>query len=153
MIRSIYPGYEPPYYSHYIEGLGVKVAGIEGTIQIHPWEHQAVQRITEYYAGRGRFGDLAYTMKFGIFSRINIEDQGVTKLDLSDLNLGVLREEIGRLRHLERLNLNYNDLKSLPGTLADLRKLKLLHVKGNPLNESALGLLATLRTKGVKVIN
>lgn len=72
---------------------------------------------------------------------------GITELDLPDLDLRVLPPEISRFGQLQRLNLRNNQLQWLPNTLFALTELQNLDLRNNKLRllPAEIGALAKLK--------
>jgi Leucine-rich repeat (LRR) protein len=58
-------------------------------------------------------------------------DKGVSKLDLSNCNLAVLPESIGKLTKLQELELRNNRFQSLPESIGNLTQLESLTLEWN----------------------
>lgn len=83
--------------------------------------------------------------------KVEIEDEHVVGLQISRYNLRKLPENIADLRHLRRLNVEWNQLEILPEAIGNLKQLKYLNVMFNKLDDSARQLIGSLRNKGVQV--
>ena len=76
-----------------------------------------------------------------------IQDEGVTALDLSGAELGTLYKEVTDLDWLTELNLRSNALSVLPAEIGNLQNLRRLNLSGNNLEQlpAEIGNLTKLR--------
>jgi len=89
-------------------------------------EYLALEKIARYFIGK----DVDEMIKE---RRIEIKNGYVTVLNLRRLNLKYLPEEIGGLENLEELNAISNQIKELPKSIGNLRKLRVLKLNSNEL--------------------
>ena len=64
-------------------------------------------------------------------------------------NEGRIKIQDNRIIHLDACQIG---LKSVPESIGNLKNLKLLYLRDNPLNEKSIEFLKELKEKGVKVI-
>ena len=70
----------------------------------------------------------------GLVKKIaEIQDEGITSLDLSGAELGTLHADVTDLEWLTELNLRSNELSTLPAEIGNLRNLRRLNLSGNRL--------------------
>lgn len=65
---------------------------------------------------------------------IEIPSENISKLDLSNKNLGEIPKEVLRLKNLRKLNLSGNNLKQIPKDIVQLKNLENLDVSKNKIS-------------------
>ena len=66
-------------------------------------------------------------------------------------NIIAIDSKLGNLTELERLDLSYNDIESLPGSIENLQRLKILHLNGNNLKELPDELVAIRQLEDIQL--